>query len=189
MNSSSSSTHSWTATRAGQRFLLERRPCEIWSPKSPAQVSAVLSAELGTEQISPLENIVRDGEWGNRERSLVIASRDAGHSPWRFVFKGSMRAGADGTWLTGVVGPSSAVLLFVLGWMSVVSLFLLSGIVTVVVNLISGQRTLVVAWLLVPAAVLIATYVIHQAAVASAEVRWRATDQWLRELVDAPGST
>ncbi len=171
--------------RGAQPLLQGRRRYEMWSPQSLEQVSAALSAELGSEQISPLENISRIGSPGSRERSLVIAGRDAGTSPWRFVFKGSMIAQAGGTCLTGEVGPSPQFLIVVLVWMSVVSLFLISGIVTVVVGLVSGQRTLVIPWVVVPTAVLLASYALHRTATISAQARWRSTDQWLRKLLDA----
>ena len=144
-----------------------------------------MSAEFGSELISPLENVSLVGAPGNRERSLVITGRDAGASAWRFVFKGSMMAEAGGTRLTCEVGPSPLILIVVLVWMSVVSLFLVSGIVTVVVGLASGQRTLVVPWVVVPTVVLLASYALHRAATMAAEARWRGTDQWLRNLLDA----
>ncbi len=185
LEGSYTSHHASRSTRGAQRLLQGRRRYELWSPQSLEQVSAALSAELGAEQITPFENISAIASPGNRERSLVIAGRDAGASPWRFVFKGSMIAQAGGTCLTGEVGPGPVFLIAVLVWMSVVSLFLLSGIVTVVVGLMSGQRTLVIPWVVVPTAVLLASYALHRTATISAHARWRSTDQWLRQLLDA----
>lgn len=170
-------------------LALRRRPWAIWSPASPAQLVAMLSAEVGTEQISPMEIASSALASSERERPLVIADRGASRSPWRFVFRGSMRAGEGGTWLTGDVGPSPAFLISGLAWMSVFAVFFLSGVVAVVVGAMSGQHSLAVPWILVPAVVLLVSYSLHHAAWTAAETRWRATEQWLGDLVAAPPSS
>ncbi len=163
-------------------LAFRRLPWTLWSPATPDQLTAALSAELGTESISPLDMAASGHSRGERERPLVIAGREASRSPWRFVFRGSVRAGEGGAWLSGHVGPSPAILVTVLAWMSIVAVFFLSGVVAVVVGMLSGQRPLVVPWVLAPAVVLVASYALHHAAWSRAETRWRATEEWLSEI-------
>lgn len=173
-------------SRVPRTVVWRRRPWEIWSPQSPDDLVAVLSDAAGAEGISPMAIAGASGERGARERPLVIAGRDADRNPWRFEFRGVMRPGSGGTWLSGVVGPRSALLVTVLAWMSVVAVFFVSGVVAVVVGEFSGQAPLVVPWLVAPAVVLLVSFGLHRAAWASAEKRWRTTDEWLRRVVDAP---
>lgn len=185
MSDPSPSVGTGQVTSPVARYFLRRRDYEIWSPWALADVSSVLAAELGPEQVSPMGITRPSGERVDHVRSITIVSRDAKNGPWRFVLRGSMNPASDGTRISGVVGPRTSVLTLVMGWLGVVTLFLVSGLVSVVVGMASGQHPLIVPWVLVPGAIFVASFLLHQVAAASAEQRWRATDQWLRDLVHA----
>jgi hypothetical protein len=175
----------WISTR------LLRHEVRIWSPLPPRQAIARLHDQLSAPRTYPF-GWARAGSpyTGWVTQWNVRASYASGsNNSWRWIFVGAVYADDSGTWLIGMVGPSSFVPAFSVLWCGVVGIVGVLGAVVTITDLVTRHSTEGLPILLIPLAMLVFFGVLTEFASRLAASGWDRLEQRLRALLESQEAT
>lgn len=161
----------------------------LGSPLPAQEVAARLSQQLRPRGIFSegfVGNVVENPGVVPPTWSVEFSNIGIVRNSWRYVFKGIIGSGVQGSWITGDVGPNEMVFGFAIFWLSFVSLFFVGGLIGLFTDVVTGHGISYLPLVLVPLAMIIFFFALCEIGSRWARANWEAMELWITELVESP---